>query len=587
LNGLEQIFNFRLFAPKFLKIKNEVGQIVPLAFNYAQLKVLEVIERLQAEGKPIRIIVLKARQVGISTLIQGWICHFLITNLNQRCLTMGHKVDASNNLFDMFKRYYDNLPKELQPVIEKSNEKKVSFRKLKSENKVDTAGAGEVGRSDTLQLLHATEVAFYPDANLTMLGLMQGAKNAQMICLESTANGISGLFYNDWVSAINGDSDYVPIFISWLEVPEYTKKFDNEEQREKLQNDLGNGLFNSFEGEEQTLIDMGATLEKLNWRRWVIKNLCQNDVSRFHQEYPSTWEEAFVSSGSPVFPAHICQRRRKETLELERKGLQPLKRGDLIVQYDKEMLKALREQGKTSYEDLRFAIDKVEFVENSRGFIQIWKDLKKGGVYRYAGGVDVAEGLAQGDRSEIRVMDREDSEIALTWSGHIDPDLLGEEIHKIWFFLNKDVHFAIEKNNHGLTTIMKCFKLGVNLYYKQGFNQGYETQSHEVGFSTNIKTKPIMINELNEWIREGLFTDNDPDFWNQTLTFVKNARGQMQAEGKDSDPNVKCFDDKIIAEGLTVMCSQWLSNFRPEKDIPRYARSYVLKNNKPKGVTKF
>ena len=96
-----------------------------------------------------------------------------------------------------------------------------------------------------------------------------------------------------------------------------------------------------------------------------------------------------------------------------------------------------------------------------------------------------------------------------------------------------------------------------------------------------------MINELNEWIREELFIDNDTDFWNQCLTFVRNSRGQMQAEGKDSDPNVKCFDDKVIAEGLMVMCSNWLPNFKPEQEIPRFARSYILNQNKPKGITKF
>lgn len=586
LTELEQILNFRTFAPLFLKIKNEVGEIIPLEFNYAQEKVLSVIEKMQAEGKRVRIIVLKARQVGISTLIQGWICHYLITHPNQRCLTMGHKVDASNNLFDMFKRYYDNLPKGLQPIIEKSNEKKVSFRKLKSENKVDTAGAGEVGRSDTLQLLHVTEVAFYPDANLTMLGLMQGAKNAQMICEESTANGISGLFYNDWINAINGESDYIPIFISWLEIPEYMKSL-NEEERQRLMSDLGNGLFNAFEGEEQNLLDSGASYEKLNWRRWAIKNLCQSDVTRFHQEYPTTWEEAFVSSGSPVFPSHICQARRKETLELERTQKMPLKRGDLIINYDKEMLKVLREQGKTEYEDIRFAIDKVEFVENSRGFIQIWKDLKKDGKYRYAAGADVAEGLAQGDFSEIRIIDREDSEVAITWHGHIDPDLFAEEIHKLWLFLNKDCSFAIEKNNHGLTVIKKCFRLGVDQYFREAYSKGQDIPTQDLGFQTNVKTKPDMINDLNEWIREGLYTDNDPDFWNQCLTFVKNSRGQMQAEGKDSDPGVKCFDDKVMAEGIMIRCSQWLPNFKPDNEIPRFARSYIVNKNKPIGITKF
>lgn len=585
MENLEYILNFRTFAPAFLKIKDEFGNIVPLEFNYAQKRVLDIIEDLESKNKPVRIIVLKARQVGISTLVQGKICHKIITKPNRRSLTMGHKVDASNNLFDMFKRYYDQLPKPLQPTLEKSNEKKVSFRKLKSENKIDTAGAGEVGRSDTLQILHATEVAFYPDANLTMLGLMQGAKNAEFICLESTANGIGGYFYNMWVDAINGLSDYVPIFISWLEIPEYSKNFDNEAEKERLSSDLGNGLFNSFEDEENGLITLGASLEKLNWRRWAIKNLCGNDVNKFHQEYPTTWEEAFVSSGSPVFPQHICNRRLKETLELKRTNQMPLKRGDLVVQYDKDILKDLTNRGLTLYEELKPAIEKVEFVENSRGFIQIWDNIKTSGAYRFAAGCDVAEGLAQGDFSEIRVLDRSSDKVVMTWSGHIDPDLLAEEIHKMWLFLDKKVTFAIEKNNHGLTVINKCFKLGVDLYYKENFSKGYQTQTNQLGFQTNVKSKPILINELNEWIREGLYEDNDPDFWNQTLTFVKNSRGQMQAEGKDSDTSVKCYDDKIMAEGLMVACSQWLPNFIAEREEEIFARNVI--SNKRVGYTKF
>jgi hypothetical protein len=581
---LSQILEFRKFALRFLKIKDEYGDIIPLEFNYAQEKVLEKIKGFK--DKPIRLIILKARQVGISTLIQAWIFHYIMTHFNQLALTMGHKVDASNNLFDMFKRYYDNLPKLLMPVLEKSNEKKLSFRKLKSENKIDTAGAGEVGRSDTLQALHLTEVAFYPDAKATLLGLLQGAKYSRIIVKESTANGIGDYFYNDWVDAIEGRSDYIPVFVSWLEFPNYKKPFDREEERESLVKDLGSGLFNEYEGEEKMLLEGGAALEQLNWRRWAIKNLCQNDVTRFHQEYPSTWMEAFVSSGRPVFPQSICNQNKVEALRLQREGLKPLKTGDLVFIYDEDMRKTLREQNKIDFEQMRYAVKGVEFVESSRGFIKIWGEPQKGGTYRYAAGVDVAEGLAQGDRSTIRVLDREFNEVILTWTGHIDADLLAEEIYKIWLFLNKDCHFAVE-TNFSNTTVRRIFAWDVNVYYREKFTRGYASQTNTVGFQTNIKTKKDLVDTLIEWIRLGLFKDYEPEFWGECLTFVRNARGQMQAEGKDTDPSSKCFDDRVIAEGIMLICNHWLPSFIPVKTEETYSRSYIVNSQRSRGETKF
>ncbi len=578
---VERSRDFEIFAPMYLKIKDEYGNIILLKFNYAQRKVLGIIKKRQSEDKPIRLIILKARQMGISTLIQGWCFHYEITHSNQKMLTMGHKVDASNNLYDMYQRYYQQLPKELQPIIGKSNEKKIIFKKLGSENKIDTAqtgsGANEegTGRSDTYQILHLTEVAFYPDAKTTLKGLLQGSKYAKAIFIESTANGIGDTFYNMWKDAIDGVSDYIPIFIGWLEFPTYTKPFENEEQRERLINDLGNGLFNEYADEEKILLEKhGATLEQLNWRRWAIKNLCNNSVSDFHSEYPSTHEEAFVATGRPVFPSNICQQNKIESLNLVRDRKKPLYTGDLIIKYDNDIKKVLEKEGKTDFEDLRFAVEGVEFVESQRGFIKIWTPIKKNGYYRFIAGVDVSEGLEQGDRSTIRVMDRETGEVCLTWSGMIDPDLFSEEIYKIWWFLGKDIHFGIERNNHGLTVINKCFKLGVDLYYQENFSKGYVAQSSKIGWQTNVKTKPFMINELNTWIREGLFKDYEPEFWDECLTFVKNARGQMQAEGKDSDPGSKCFDDRVIAQAIMLRVHEWLPNFIKEntedKSIARH-----------------
>lgn len=576
--------DFEIFAETFLKIKSERGDIIPFKFNSAQKKVLQKIKDKYKVDRitiglvlrsdfVLRFIILKARQQGISTLIQAiifWILYFIP---NQKCLTMGHKTDASNNLFDMYNRYYKYLPKRIQRPLSKSNEKKIQYAATQSENKIDTAGAGEIGRSDTLQFIHATEVAFYPDQKVTFVGLMQGAKYAKAHFIESTANGYN-LFRDKWIDAVNGKSSYEPIFLSWLDFPEYIEETLKlgvvknllSDELERFKRDIGNPLYNAYEGEEELLQSKyGANILHLQWRRWAIDNLCEGDIDKFHQEYPRDPDEAFVSSGNPVFPQHKVQANFSN-------AKQPIKQGDLVYTYDKDR-----------------NITGVEFVENRKGFVKIWTEPEeKQGMFRFAGGADVAEGLAQGDYSEVRVLDRYSNEIHLTWHGHLDADLFGEEIHKIYLFLNKDFYIAIEKNNHGLTTLVKAFELGVPLYSKESFNKGYEQRSgSDFGFTTNQKSKKLLIDTMIEWIREDLFTDYDKDFWKQCMTFVRNARGQAQAEGKDKDPSIKNFDDMVIAGGLAMICSQWMPSFTQHYKREPVARSFITDIRRPKGLTKF
>ena len=582
---MNPLLDFELFAQTCLKIKLKRGEIVPLIFNSAQRKVIQIIkekygvERITIDliARPsfaLRLIVLKARQQGISTLIQAlyfWILYLLG---HQKALTMGHKTDASNNLFDMYKRYYDELPKELQRKLLRSNEKKVEYAKTRSENKIDTAGAGEIGRSDTLQLLHLTEVAFYPDPETTFVGLMQGATEARIHVIESTADGYNE-FHQLWESAEKGENNYTPIFLSWLDFPDYidgAKRLDqikdlDEDEKDKLIKDLGNPRYNDYKDEEQMLMkDYGATLDQIQWRRYMISSPAINwNINKFHQEYPRDAIEAFIASGSMVFDKNKVQANFLSSMS-------PIKRGDLVYKYNNE-----RE------------IAGVEFVENSRGFISIWTEPEEiDGVYRFAGGVDVAEGLAQGDYSAIRVIDRVSSEVHLTWHGHIDPDLLAEEIHKIWLYLNKDCYFAIEKNNHGQHTVPRTFDLGVSLYSKESFSKGYEQRNgQDFGHVTSSKTKKRLVDIMVEWIREDLFADKEKAFWKECMTFVKNPRGEPSADGKDKDPNSKNYDDRVMAAGLMLVCSLWMPSFTKKVKREAVSRSYIQNRTKAIGKTKF
>ena len=584
LKSEDILFDFELYAENLLKIKTEVGEIIPFRFNSAQKKVNQkikdkykvkriTIDLVLREDFALRMIFLKARQQGISTWAQAFVFWIEYLLDNYKCLTMGHKTDASNNLFDMYKRYYDNLPKWAQRSLSKSNEKKVQYAKSQSENKIDTAGAGEIGRSDTLQLLHLTEVAFYPDQKTTFVGLLQGAKYAKVHFIESTANGYD-LFRDRCMSAMKGESIYDFIFLSWLDFPEYiieSKKrgFIKDLQGddlERFKRDIGNPLYNEYEGEEKLLIDKyGATIDQLQFRRYAIDELCEKDINKFHQEYPRDPDEAFVSSGRPVFLASKVQ----QNLSNSRK---PLKQGDLVYRYDDKQ-----------------NITGVEFIENPRGFIKIWTEPEPvEGQYRWAGGWDVAEGLEQGDYSTGAYLDRHSFEVHLTWHGHLDPDLLGEEQHKIHLFLNSDTYCATEKNNHGLTTLVKSVSLGVPQYSKESFNRGYMLRSAaDFGHTTSQKTKKHLVDTENEWIRDDLFKDYDEDYWKECLTFVRNARGQTQAEGKDKDPSIKNFDDRVISRGLMIVCSMWMPTFSPKKKNQRPSRGYILETKKPKGITKF
>ena len=532
----------------WLRIRSKSGKILDFVPNEAQLKILDIIVPKLIKGEPIRMIILKARQQGISTLIQAIFFILLFIGSNLKALTMGHEIKSSNNLFNIYDLYYKELPKQLQPTLEYSNEKKKKYLANQCENVVDTAGKGEVGRSDTFQFLHLTEVAFYPDAKKTLGALLEAATNAKMIVIESTANGIGDEFYNMYKEAKDPKSlsDYIPVFLSWLDFLEYSKPFTSETEKGILLYDLGkNPLFNEYEDEEILLQKKyNATLEQLNWRRYTIVNTCQKDVRTFHQEYPRDDQEAFVATGRPVFSTQICSTNYAEAKIAPWEGNLEYVYGD-----NKEIIGA-------------------QFIRSPKGYIKIYDrfNVKEDEEYRFAAGCDVAEGLGQGDYSVIKVLDRKTMNMVLTWHGHVDPDLLATEIHKLQLFLKNKWYINIERNNHGLTTIVSAYKLGVTQKYQQNFMKGYEIKgNNEIGFKTNLGTKPTLINNLGEFIRDGLFKDSEKEFWSEAMTFVRNDRGQMQAEGKDKDTNTKCYDDRVIGSALAVDCHLWMPPYYVEE----------------------
>lgn len=316
--------SFPLFAKNFLIIHDKSGASRFFELNRAQRYIYErLMAQYEATGK-IRALVLKGRQQGVSTLIQGFFTYKIITHRGKKAFILTHDAKATSSLFDMTKRYAENLPKEIFPAPDKNNENILMYNSLESGYRVGTAGNAEIGRSMTNQYLHLSEYAFYKDPSRISLGLLQTVADlfGTVIIKESTANGENNDFCREWKEAKNGASQYQAIFVPWYWQEEYCIPNPNfvpdEEEREWLQLFGPNGL----------------TEGHLNWRRIKLQDFKgdhEQKCRKFRQEYPFTDKEAFLSSTTDVFiQSEHVEKARKFKVDSQSNlviGVDPARKG--------------------------------------------------------------------------------------------------------------------------------------------------------------------------------------------------------------------------------------------------------------------
>lgn len=281
--------DFEFYAKHSLKIRTKEDGLQPFQLNEAQRYVHNIAERQLEERGKVRIIVLKGRQQGMSTYIEGRYYWKVTHSKGVRAYILTHEGEATANLFDMVDRYHKNNPEGTRPSTSRDSGKELHFDRLDSGYKVGTAGASETGRSQTIQYFHGSEVAFWPHAEKHARGVLQAVpRDSGEIFLESTSDGIGNYFYKVWRDAIAGKSDYEAVFVPWFWQPEYVAKAE-----EGFEPDAD-------EDEYQELVELnyGQTLtnEQLMFRRLKISEL--GSVDAFKREYPATAKEAFESAAN-------------------------------------------------------------------------------------------------------------------------------------------------------------------------------------------------------------------------------------------------------------------------------------------------
>ena len=334
--------DFVHYANKCLKVRPKEGMLVPFELNVAQKYIHARVEEQRKATGMVRAIILKGRQEGCSTYIEGRFYWRVTHTFGTRAFILTHEDQATQNLYKMAQRYHEHCHPAVKPSIKASNARELLFDELDSGYALGTAGNKSVGRSSTVQFLHASEAAFYQHADEHAKGILQTVPfvpNTE-IFIESTANGVGNWFHRQWLAAESGQSEFIAIFVPWFWQKEYSKEVDDN--------------FTPTEEEKELQYAYHLTPEQLNWRRMKIVELAgagANGARQFKQEYPNNSAEAFQSSDedSIFIPAEIVQHARSSYQNEQVEAIGPLLVGVDPARFGDDRTSIIRRRGRVAF----------------------------------------------------------------------------------------------------------------------------------------------------------------------------------------------------------------------------------------------
>jgi hypothetical protein len=561
------------YAQTCLKIVDKDENLVPFRPNAAQLAFDAVLEKQRAAGQPMRAIVLKARQVGMSTWIQGKLIQRATQRANHSAFVVAHDTKTGMKLYRMAEKMYGNLPDEIKPPLGSySRGRKLHFNDPSRDAwttgsswpdsiyEVDTAGEYESGRGGTYHSLHASELAFWGDAE-TKLTALKGAvprRADTLLVIESTANG-HNVFKELWDEADSGRGGYAAFFWPWWKQAEYTLPFMNESEREAFE--IGSGPWGE---EEPDLLDPGPvdtltgkhvplTLEQLNWRRETIRDESNGKLETFHQEYPTDPEQAFLSTGSRVFDARLVRGLLVEmNLHDPRVGT-PETPGPIRGSIRSGKVNAIA--GRSG---LVQAPSEPEFVGRDRlGSLElpdwrVWLPPTPEGIKipeegRYIIGADVSAGLPESDEGDpayhaLQVIDHKTKIQVAEYRSRVDPNEFADVAYLAAMFFN-NAWLAIEvTGSYGLPAARKIAQdyHYAFMYRRRSHDKQMDKVERKLGWNTGRDTKPILLAGGQELLREGTHGIRSRLLAMEMLTYVRHPNGS-------TGPQKKKFADLLMA----------------------------------------
>ena len=526
-------YDFEYWCATCATVRDKVsGRNVKLRLNAPQRHVLADLERQRLAGKGVRMILLKARQWGGSTLVlmyMAWIQ--LVLQRNWNSIICGHKRSTSSVIKGMYTKLLQHYPKRLldddKPLEFKTFEGNTNAKIITGRDclvLLGTAQADDVVRGYDIAMAHMSEVAFWPSSTMrNPEDVMRSVDGSLLVggltveVLESTANGIGNYFHNEWLLSVNGETDKHAVFIPWYEIEIYRLPVDEAEIAD---------LWKSFDDYERNLWRIGCTLEMIKW--YHEKRKSYQSHHKMMAEFPTNSTEAFSTSGRCVFSLSRLDAMRTQCCE-------PLAKGEL-----------------------KKVNGKWRIIDEGKPRLKVWKmpttDMLES---KYVVGVDIGGRSASADYSVISVIDCHDRicETVAQWRGHIDHDLLIEKAIAIASFYNQAL-LVVESN-----TLETHASDGKSAYllrrlkdeYSNVFRRKAEPHGFKVGFQTNVLTKAQVVNHLVTMVREGLLVEHDSDAIDEMSWFEERLGGGFGAiDGK--------HNDMVMSRGIALLVNHVYAN---------------------------
>lgn len=569
--------SFPFYAKECLKIKTKDGLRIPFTLNRAQKRFWDMIFEDLKAGRPVRYIILKARQLGISTLIEAILFWLTSLNKNRGAVIVAHSVDSVSNLFDKEKIFLSELPQPLKPMVKACNESEIHFANpkqdgmlgLESKILIDTAKNADIGRSFTIQAAHLSEFGFWdglgyePSVRLNSINQAIPEKAGTFVFIESTANGES-YFKQLWDK---DDPKYTlkKVFISWVSDDDYTLPINPLNHFELDDNP------ESPYGDEETefkyiseqlklwypeLDDNQHYLEifnRLNWRRHYIDNKCEGKVTLFQQEYPTIPEQAFLYSSANLFDLRQLQAMKKHAVEPS------------IFRFDNGIADKLKQINITNYDAVKAICSRAFELTSSSYGLRVYEHPRKG--ISYCIGSDTSEGVRGGDLSACVVLRCPELIEVATFNQIIDPYEYALILYALGFVYNKAL-LGVEDNDKGSTTVLNRLSRELhypNLYIRQVFDtRDPFKQVPKYGWKTTSKTKDKMYGELQPIIKNLEIKFNDLETIKQLMLFAMLENGKTGV----AEPE---HDDLAIAAMIAYQMSKSVYIDKPQ----------VINQNKP------
>lgn len=504
---------------------NKDKEPVPFIFN-----------RLQNEyysKMSIRDDILKASQLGFSTMILAILTVKFLLVPNAWCVCISHDDISTQKLLKRVKYFLDNLPWWLKPFLElnKDNKRELENKKMNSYFYIGTANSRSFGRGDTVHYAHFSEISRWRNAAEVYTNIIRAVPNNNpdtWVVKETTANGQGNFHHQEWKKEMDGESAFQPLFMPWFKHEEYTVD--------------GANLHGNYTDDERELlrkfpeyIDDG----RLQWRRDMISQFASNAqgydaTDMFKQEFPSTWQEAFLFSGNPFFPT-------KELQIMKSSSKPPIATGNLFG---------------VSPND--------KFDETPKGWIQLYELPEFDGQYEI--GADTASGNGK-DWSVATVVDKKTWQVVAKFRAKINAGKFGDELNKLGRWYN-NAELVVEANNMGQSTIDRLVELNYpSIYKRKHHNKVTKKTTEEYGWWNDQKTRPMLLGYMQTLVRELGIDIPDETILDEMATFIVNERGKPEgAEGNN--------DDCVIATSLAYY------GLKLNPYVPNVAKSNLIRAKK-------